>query len=172
VEEVKFNGEKVTPMNGEYTVRMADKNSEIEVVYGKPTYGISVINDNSKGMVKAQRPLSSTYAEGAKISFSIAPIGDNVVEEVKFNGETIEAVDGLYTITIAAIDNVIEVIYKAPVVEEDSSSSEEIVDSSSESVAESSTNASCFSGIESMGMMIGALVCSALAVLRKKEDNE
>ena len=170
IEEVRFNGEKVTAVNGVYTVRMADKNGEIEVVYSKPTYGISVINDNSMGTVKAQRPLSSTYAEGAKISFSIAPIGDNVVEEVKFNGETIEAVDGLYTITIAATDNVIEVIYKAPVVEEDSSSSEEIVDSSS--AAESSANASCFSGIESMGMMIGALAVSALAMLRKKEDNE
>jgi hypothetical protein len=116
------------------------------------------------------------YASGRELTFSINPIGDNVVETVTFNGETLVAVDGVYTLTVAPMQNVLEVVYKAPVVEEDSSSSSEVtddVDSSKESASTGGLDlTSCFSGIGGAGMMLGALVCSAVAMLRKKEDKE
>lgn len=171
IAEVKCNGQTITAENGVYVAVMAATDNVIEVVYAEKvyTYGITVVNDAAKGTVKAQRPLSVEYVSGTKIAFSIQLIGDNSVETVTFNGQTLEAVDGTYTLTVEAKDNVLEVVYKAPVVEEDSSSSsEEIVDSNSES----STSMSCFSGIQGAGMMLGALACSALAMFRKKEDNE
>lgn len=118
VKAVKFNGHTVLAVGGIYSVTIIPTDNILEVIYEdiiiEPSYSLTVVNDTSKGEIRAQSSLEGTYQKGTQISFSVDVLGTNSIKAIKFNGHTVSAVDGVYTVTIASTDNIIEIIYNAP----------------------------------------------------------
>lgn len=118
VKAVKFNGHTVLAVGGIYSVTIIPTDNILEVIYEdiiiEPSYSLTVVNDASKGEIRAQSSLEGTYQKGTQISFSVDVLGTNSIKAIKFNGHTVSGVDGVYTVTIASTDNIIEIIYNAP----------------------------------------------------------
>ena len=112
VKEVRFNGRVLTANGGVYTANVAATDNLIEVVYNEitvtPTYGLTVENDSSKGSVSA---LNERYEAGETLTFTVTPVEGATLKEVRFNGRVITADAGVYTVTVAATDNLIEAVY-------------------------------------------------------------
>ena len=125
VEAVKFNGHTIVAVGGVYTLTIAPVNNIVEVIYADipdagdipepELYGYTVVNDNTKGTVSLNANASS-YQAGQTFTFTVTPIADNTIKAVKVNGHTVVAVGGVYTVTIAPTNNIIEIIYNEPVV--------------------------------------------------------
>ncbi len=73
-----------------------------EVCEGKqPVYAINISVENAT-IATPTGDLPGTALHGTELAFTITPEEGFVVMEVKVNGETVEAVEGVYTITVKA----------------------------------------------------------------------
>ena len=77
-----------------------------EVCKGKqPVYAINTSVENAT-IATPTGDLPGTALHGTELAFTITPAEGFVVTEVKVNGETVEAVEGVYTITVKATVNI------------------------------------------------------------------
>ena len=77
-----------------------------EVCKGKqPVYAINTSVENAT-IATPTGDLPVTALHGTELAFTVTPAEGFVVTEVKVNGETVEAVEGVYTITVKATVNV------------------------------------------------------------------
>ena len=77
-----------------------------EVCEGKqPVYAINISVENAT-IATPTGDLPGTALHGTELAFTITPEEGFVVMEVKVNGETVEAVEGVYTITVKATVNI------------------------------------------------------------------
>lgn len=77
-----------------------------EVCEGKqPVYAINISVENAT-IATPTGDLPGTALHGTELAFTITPAEGFVVTEVKVNGETVEAVEGVYTITVKATVNI------------------------------------------------------------------
>lgn len=106
-----------TPNNGTHTGTCSLCGQEItedctfvdevcEVCKGnKPEYAINTSVENAT-IATPTGGLPVTALHGTKLAFTVTPAEGFVVTEVKVNGETVEAVEGVYTITVKATVNI------------------------------------------------------------------
>ena len=77
-----------------------------EVCGGKqPVYAINTSVENAT-IATPTGDLPVTALHGTELAFTVTPAEGFVVTEVKVNGETVEAVEGVYTITVKATVNI------------------------------------------------------------------
>lgn len=77
-----------------------------EVCKGKqPVYAINTSVENAT-IATPTGDLPVTALHGTELAFTVTPEEGFVVTEVKVNGETVEAVEGVYTITVKATVNI------------------------------------------------------------------
>ena len=77
-----------------------------EVCKGKqPVYAINTSVENAT-IATPTGDLPGTALHGTELAFTITPEEGFVVTEVKVNGETVEAVEGVYTVVVTAIVNI------------------------------------------------------------------
>lgn len=77
-----------------------------EVCKGKqPVYAINTSVENAT-IATPTGDLPGTALHGTELAFTITPAEGFVVTEVKVNGETVEAVEGVYTVVVTAIVNI------------------------------------------------------------------
>ncbi|MBQ9729283.1 MAG: hypothetical protein IJV80_00535, partial [Clostridia bacterium] len=76
-----------------------------------PTYSFTVNNDAAKGTLTPQEPFKSAYKAGTQVRFTLDVIGNNRVQDIRFNGSTLTAINGVYTVTIGETNNVLDVLY-------------------------------------------------------------
>ena len=71
----------------------------------KPEYAINTSVENAT-IATPTGGLPVTALHGTELAFTVTPAEGFVVTEVKVNGETVEAVEGVYTITVKATVNI------------------------------------------------------------------
>lgn len=77
-----------------------------EVCKGKqPVYAINTSVENAT-IATPTGDLPVTALHGTELAFTVTPEEGFVVTEVKVNGETVEAVEGVYTVVVTAIVNI------------------------------------------------------------------
>ena len=71
----------------------------------QPVYAINTSVENAT-IATPTGDLPGTALHGTELAFTVTPAEGFVVTEVKVNGETVEAVEGVYTITVKATVNI------------------------------------------------------------------